>query len=137
MAKYRHRVFEMYEFRDEAVDAISSKTASLVTTPGGPESWTLKHLDVSPSEGVTHISFKGSPTFGEATVSSLREDLAQLADRLPKDSKVLMDFAGVKSLCKAAVDELVLFNQKLRYKGSRIVLCCLDSSARESFFDVR
>ena len=31
MAKYRHRIFEMYEFRDEAVRALTPKLARPVT----------------------------------------------------------------------------------------------------------
>ena len=71
---------------------------------------------------MTHVEFKGAQTFGEETASALREDFSQLADRLTKDSKVLLDFVGVTSFCAAAIDELVLFNQKLRTKGSRLAV---------------
>jgi len=134
MAKYRHRIFEMYDFRDEAIDALTPKIARPVTKASEPESWSFKHLTVSLSACVTHVEFKRSQTFGEETVGDLREDFVQLADSLVGDSKVLLDFAGVKSFCEASIDTLVLFNQKLRYKGSRIVLCCLEPAVRESFF---
>ena len=137
MAKCRHRIFEMYEFHDEAIGALTPKIARPVTEASAPESWSFKHLAVSRSACVTHVKFKRSQTFGEETVSDLREDFAQLADKLVRDSKVLLDFAGVKSFWPASIDTLVLFNKKLRNNGSRIVLCCLDPAVRDSFFPAR
>ena len=116
MAKYRHRIFEMYEFHDEAIGALTAKIARPVTEASAPESWSFKHLAVSRSACVTHVKFKRSQTFGKETVSDLREDFAQLADKLVRDSKVLLDFAGVKSFWPASIDTLVLFNKKLRNK---------------------
>jgi anti-anti-sigma regulatory factor len=95
------------------------------------------HLAVSRSAGVTQVRFKEAQTFGEETVSDLRDDFAQLADRLGRDSKVLLDFTGVKSFSAASIGALALFNQKLQTKGSRIALCCLAPAARESFFAAR
>ena len=137
MAKYRHRIFEMYEFRDEAIQALTPKTAHPITESTAPDSWTFKHLIVSRSASVTHVEFKKTPTLGEETVSDLRQDFAHLADRLVRNSKVLFNFAGVKSFCSASMDALVLFNKKLRTKGSRMALCCLDPAARDSFFATR
>ena len=134
MAKYRHRIFEMYEFRDEATRALTPKSARPVTEATAPESWTFKHLTVSRSAGVAHVQFKSAQAFGEETVNDLRVDFSQLADRLVRDSKVLLDFVGVKSFCAASIDELILFNQKLRTKGSRIALCRLDPTVHQSFF---
>ena len=42
MAKYRHRIFEMYEFRDEATRALTPKSARPATEATAPESWTFK-----------------------------------------------------------------------------------------------
>ncbi len=134
MAKYRHRLFEMYEFRDEAIRALTPKTVSPATEPTGSESWTLTHLAVSRAAGVAHVQFQKGHPFEEETVKDLHADFTQLATLLARDSKVLLDFTGVKSFCAAAIEEIILFNQKLKTKGSRIVLCCLDPSARESFF---
>ena len=134
MAKYRHRIFEMYEFRDEATRALTPKSARPVTAATAPESWTLKHLAVSHSASVAHVQFKSALAFGEETANDLRADFSQLADRLVRDSKVLLDFVGVKSFSAASIDELILFNQKLRTKGSRIALCCLDPTVHQSFF---
>jgi len=137
MAKCRHRIFEMYEFRDEAIVALTPKAAHPVQEATDPKPWTFKHLAVSRSASMTHVKFKGAESIGEVAVSELREDFAQLAERLVRDSRVLMDFADVTSFCPGSVDVLVLFNQKLQYKGSRIVLCCVAPAARNSFFAAR
>ena len=134
MAKYRHRIFEMYEFRDEATRALTPKSARPVTEATASESWTFKHLAVSRSASVAHVQFKRAQAFGEETANDLRVDFSQLADKLVRDSKVLLDFVGVKSFCAAAIDELILFKQKLRTKGSRIALCSLDRTVHQSFF---
>ena len=134
MAKYRHRVFEMYDFRDEAVRALTPKSDQPVTEAIAPKAWTFRHLAVSRFARVTHVKFKRAQPFGEETVNDLRDDFAQLADRLVRDSRVLLDFAGVMSFSAASLDSLVLFKQKLRAKGSRMVLCSLDPTARECFF---
>jgi len=133
MAKYRHRIFEMYEFRDEATHALTPKSENTVTEGTAPESWTFRHLAVSRSAVVTHVKFKEETTFGDETVQTLREDLAKLAEMLDKDSKVLFDFAGVVLFGPASFNALVLFNKRLKNKGSRIALCSLAPTVRESF----
>lgn len=133
MAKYPHRVFEMYEFRDETIIALTPKIEKPATEATAPESWTFKHLAVSRSASVTHVKFKEVQTVGEETVSNFGGDFARLADRLGRDSKVLLDFAGIKAFSAASIDVLVQFNQQLKTKGSRLALCCLDPATRESF----
>ena len=133
MAKYRHRIFEMYEFRDEATRALTPKSARSVMEAVAAD-WTFVHLAVSRSETVTHVHFNGAQAFEEETAQDLRADFSQLANGLVRDSKVLLDFVGVNSFCAAAIDELILFNQKLRTKGSRLALCCLDPTVHQSFF---
>lgn len=137
MAKYRHRIFEMYEFRDEAIGALTPNLARPVTEATDPESWAFKHLAVSRSACVTLVEFQPVQTFGEETVSDLREDFAELADRLARDSKVLLDFASVESFNAASIDTLVLFKQTLQTKGSRMALCCLNPATRETFSAAR
>lgn len=134
MAKYRHRIFEMYDFRDEAAQALTSQIEKTETETDTAESLILRHLDVSQAAHVTHVKFKEATTFGHETISDLREDCAQLADRLDKDSKVLMDFTGVVSFSPASINALAQFNERLRTKGSRMVLCCLEPAARNCFF---
>ncbi len=134
MAKYRHRIFEMYDLRDEAVRALTPESAPSVTTATAPEKWAFTQLRVSRSAGVTHVEFKTAQSFAEEAVSDLREDFAQLADRLVRDSRVLVDFAGVESFSAAALDVLVQFKQKLQTKGSRVALCCLEPATREAMF---
>jgi MFS superfamily sulfate permease-like transporter len=124
----------MYDFRDEAILALTPKRDKPETESTTPKSWTLKHLAVSRSASVMHVHFKGAQTFGEKAASGLRDDFAQLADGLSKDSKVVLDFAGLKSFDSASIDALLLFKKKLQTKGSRIALCCLDPAARATFF---
>ena len=80
---------------------------------------------------------KKAQTFEEQTASTLREDFAQLADRLARNSRVLLDFAGVMSLGATFLDAFVLFNRNLQTKGSRMALCCLDPAVRKLFFATR
>jgi len=134
VAKIRHRVFEVYQLRDEAISVLTPKSAHAMTKATMPESSTFKHLTVSCSASVTLVQFK-EENYGEETVSDLRGDFTQLADRLVIDSKVLLDFTGVKSFCAASIDALTLFSQKLRSKGSRIALCCFSPEVQASFFD--
>ena len=134
MAKYRHRIFEMYEFHDEATRALTPKTVRPVTETTAPESWTFTHLAVSRSSNVLHVRFKSPESLGGETVSDLRAEIAELSGKLEKDSKVLFDFAGVKSFCDASINALELFNRDLRTKGSRIALCRLAPGVKQSFF---
>jgi hypothetical protein len=126
----------MYEFRDETIRALTPRIAKPTTEATALEAWVFKHLAVSRSAGVTHVKFKEAETVGEEAVSNFGSDFAQLADRLGRDSKVLLDFAGVKEFSAASIDVLVQFKQKLQTKGSRLALCCLDPAVRESFFAV-
>ena len=141
MAKYRHRIFEMYELRDEATRVLMPKSASPATEATAPESWTFQHLAVSRSAGVTHVQFKEefreAQASGEDTVGGLREDFKQLAGKLDRNSKVLLDFTGVESFGSASIDALTQLNRQLQNKGSRIVLCSLGPAARECFFVTR
>jgi len=134
MAKIRHRVFEIYESRSEAIRALTPKLQKAATESSAPDSWEFQHLTVSRSAGVTLVEFADPKKFGEETADELREDFSQLADNLGIDSKVLVDFTGVDHFSAACVDSLVVFSQMLRTRGSRIALCSLAPAARESFF---
>jgi anti-anti-sigma factor len=134
MAKVRHRIFEMYEFREEAIDMLTPRSAQPVTETEAPEPWTLKHLAVSRLASVWHVEFKKGQTFEEETEKELREDLTQLAKDLIRNSKVLFDFTGVMSISSASIDAFAHFNQKLRTKGSRIALCCIAPDVRQTLF---
>ena len=134
MAKYRHKIFEMYDFRDEAILALTPKSEKVATELTDPESWRFKHLAVSRPAGVTVVEFKGVPKFGEENVKEVGEDFVQLAKLLDQDNKVLVDFTGVVSVNRSFIDALVLFTKLLQTKGSRIALCALEPTTRESFF---
>jgi STAS domain-containing protein len=137
MAKYRHRIFEMYDFRDEAVHALTPKTASPVPDAIDSESWDFKFLNASRAANVMHVGFKEDCALRNGAAYDLREDFAQLTDKLSIDSKVLLDFTGLNSFSAASIDMLVIFSKNLRHKGSRMALCCLNPTVRDSFFVAR
>ncbi|MEQ8786987.1 MAG: STAS domain-containing protein [Pirellulaceae bacterium] len=134
MAKYRHRIFEMYDYLDEATVASRPRTEAASQDDLGQESWRLTHLTVSRAEGVVHVRFKEAEHFDDETLNDFREDFAQLAEQLPRDSKVVIDFTGVSSFGQASIEAISLFKQRLQTKGSRIALCCLDDDVRAGFF---
>lgn len=138
MAKQRHRIFEIYEHRDEAIQALTPKS---VKTNGvkasDPLPANFNHLTVSRSSVVTHVQFKGTMEFPEETERELRDDFSRLAGLLDIDSKVLLDFMDVKSFAPACVDALVDFVRTLRNRGSRAVLCSLAPHVRASFYAAR
>jgi anti-anti-sigma regulatory factor len=136
MAKYRHRYFEMYDLRDEAIQAMMSKTEKVATEATAPESWDFGHLEVSRKADVICVHFKVPQNFEDGATSDLRDDLARLADLLGRDSRVLLDFSGVVSFNSASISALVQFNRNLQIKGSRMALCRLSPATRQSFFVV-
>ncbi len=134
MAKYRHRVFEMYDFFEEACLALKPKATGQATESSVGDSQTFKYLVVTCSATITRVEFKNAEDFGKDNVTDLGRDLSQLADGMERGGKVLLDFTGVKSFSPECIASLVLLNQNLRHKGGRIALCCLDPATRESFF---
>jgi anti-anti-sigma regulatory factor len=136
MAKYRHRVFEMYGLRDEALNALKPSVNGTPLKSDDCETWDLNLLAASHSANLTRVEFKQSRAAGEVDENDLRNDLARLSEKLEIDSKVLFDFTGLDSISPASVDTLTSFNKNLRHKGSRMVICCLETAVRESFFAV-
>ena len=134
MAKYPHRLFEMYEFRDEAARALTPRVERTITDISAPVSWAVTYLAVTRTAGITHIRFQGTKHFGDEILSDLREDFTKVAEVLDRDSKVVLDFTEVESFGAGAVNALALFNKSLKNKGSRIALCALAPSVRASFF---
>lgn len=124
----------MYDFRDEALRALVPKEANPETDTALPITLNCKHLTVASTKGVTHVEFKGAQDFGEETVNDISKDFARLLANLDIDSKVLLDFTNVESVCAACIDIFIHFSESLRHKGSRVVLCGLDVEARKYFF---
>jgi anti-anti-sigma regulatory factor len=124
----------MYDFRDEAVDAIRPNSAKAVADSTVPESWTFRHLVVSRSDNVTIVQFNCLTAANNEVVALLRDDLQQLAEKLERDTKMVLDFSGVDTFQPACCLELYRLSKKLQMKGSRMVLCSLSPSVRESFF---
>jgi len=136
MTKYPHRIFEIYEFHDEAVRALGPKAASPTIETKSSESWCFEYLNASQTENVTHVGFKKTQSYTDDTSGELSRDFAKLTGKLAIGSKILVDFTGLSSFSSASIDSLVSFNKNLRHKGSRVVLCCLDPTVRDSFFSV-
>ena len=86
---------------------------------------------------VLHVQFVGSKCDGAETLSELKSDFLELSQNLARNSKVLIDFEGVESFCAGAIELIVEFDKRLRNKGSRVVLCCIDSGVLENFFPPR
>ncbi len=138
MAKYPHRIFEMYEEREEAIRALTPKSKEMdANTLAIPSPLDLSHLDVSRGATVTHVRFTGAGGFPKEAEAGLLEDLEKLVAVLEINSKVLLDFEDVESFSPACVNALVVFERKLRNRGSRAVLCSLASDTRASFFGSR
>lgn len=143
MAKIRHRTFELYDFLLEASEALATKSARVNTYEIDPSQWEFRQLDaVLRPSGVVHVTFKqhaGNESTSTTKSTSelgrdLSGDLGDLAELLSNNSRVLLDFEGVLEFDADAVVKLADFDSKLRNKGSRIVLCNLETAVRESFF---
>ena len=135
MAQIRHRTFEIFDFAQEAIDALASKSARVHAYALDPELWRFHQLDTSirPS-GVVHVTFKPLADGDSESMSKFGTDLTDLAKSLTNGSRVLLDFEGVVAFDADAVAKLTKFNSKLQSKGSRVVLCNLEPTAQASFF---
>jgi len=137
VAKHPHKIFEMHDFRDKAVRAVRSKAARYITEAINSESWNFKFLVASRSASVTHVGFKQAQSTTDDQMSDMQSDFAKLTAKSSIGSKVVLDFTGLNSFSVDSIETLVSFNKNLRHKGSSMVLCCLNSSVRNSFFPAR
>jgi anti-anti-sigma regulatory factor len=134
MAKYRHRTFEMYDFRLEAIEALTPKSTRFDADSSNPDDWQFEVLNVSLADNVTSVTFKESAFSDSQTELNLRNDFSELANKLTNNSKVLLDFSGLESFSPAAIEAVVVLNKKLQNKGSRIALCNLAPNVKAAFF---
>jgi len=127
----------MYEFCDEAAIALTPKSAnrSDAQTKMLATSCECKHLSLSPFGNIERVQFKTAHLIDQDTVDDLRTDFSRISDKLSQGSQVIVDFEGVESISNQFIEELLLFNRKLRNKGSRIALCELDPTVRQLFFE--
>jgi hypothetical protein len=137
MAKYRHRTFEMFDFLQEATQALLSKgrRPSLVKTDANL--WTFLRLNVSQTDNVIHVTFKPVVQDAATALEDLGKDLNLMANSLGIDSQVVLDFEGLHEFCPESIALLAVFSRRLQSKGSRLTLCNLEPSVRESFFPQR
>jgi hypothetical protein len=110
MTKTRHRTFEIFDSADEAKGALASKATISVSQAADPQSRSLRHLNVSHSAGIAHVKFSKKEYPPADRLRDFRDDLAE------------------------SIAELESFNQKLRVKGSRFVLCNLEQQVQAAFF---
>ena len=137
MAKDRHRIFEIYESRDEAAWELMPKANKAGNDVAATEKSSFQQLVVLQLGGITQVRFKEAEISAPEIVSQIQDELLQLADELGGDSRVLIDFTGEREFGSAAISALMAFNKKLHVRGSRMVLCCLDANVRKSFFPIQ
>lgn len=135
MAKIRHRTFEIFDFVQEASDALASKSARVNTYSLDPDLWRFRRFDsqIHPS-GVVHVTFKQHPESTSESTSDLGKDFIDLVDLLANGSRILLDFEGVLAFDSDALIKLSEFNARLQNKGSRVVLCNIEPTVKPSFF---
>jgi len=128
----------MYEGRDEAICALTPDSEkSEQAAPADLLSSPFRQMTVLHSASLTHVRLNGETRPADDRVDDLRDDLSTLADMLDISSKVLLDFGDVESFSSACINELALFDRRLRHRGSRIVLCALTPATRACFFPAR
>jgi hypothetical protein len=134
MAKDRHRIFEIYEERDEAAWELMPKGNKVAAGAAPPETWSMSQVEVSVLAGITQVRFKEPTLTSNEVIGELKDDFTQLGEKLGTNGKALLDFTGVQEVSTAAVSLLIGFNKKLQVKGSRMVLCCLEPNVRSAIF---
>ncbi|MDV6032579.1 MAG: STAS domain-containing protein [Phycisphaera sp. RhM] len=138
MAKYRHRTFEMFEFHDEAAAALAVKPREPVRPLGNLDGEPMESLNITVLGPILHVRFDPDVLDGEEeSESQLRGDLTRLAKWLQNDSRVIVDFDGLSFFSAASIEALETFYQRLKAKGSRLVLCNLDADVKASFYPSR
>ena len=136
MAKYRHRTFEMFDFYDEAVSTLKVRPREMQRV-SGIETNTLEHLIVTEHEKIVRITFEPVCLDTPPSTCIYRDDFSQLADLLPNDSRVIVDFDGVTEFPTSSLETLEMFYRRLKSKGSRLVLCNLDPNVKSAFYPAR
>lgn len=138
MAKTRHRTFEIFDFLQEASDALASKSARPNSFSLDPDLWRFNELEVAIQEsGAVHVTFKKPDDEKTESLSGLNKDLIDLADLLTNGSRVVLDFEGVVDFGADPIAKLTEFDAKLKNRGSRLILCNLESTVHAEFFPHR
>jgi anti-anti-sigma regulatory factor len=127
----------MFDVRDEAFAVLTPKSGVNPDEVTISKPWELRSMRLSPSAGVSVIHFDEDTCLNAENLTAFQQDLMELEQGLPKNSKVLFDFTGVTMLDAASIDALVSFKEKLQIKGSRMVLCCLAPAPRDAFFAIK
>jgi anti-anti-sigma regulatory factor len=135
MAKYRHKIFEMFDDRAEALAELTPKSKQHRSGQNSSSPWNPKCLNISLDQETTIIEFEKNTCLDAENLAALQDDLKNLEQRLPRNSIALIDFSGVVSINAESIQALVSFKQDLKTKGSRMAICSLAPEPRKSFFD--
>ena len=128
----------MFEFRDEAVSALTPKSTGSATESVDPALWTFQNFEASRRDGVTLITFKESKEGqNEESSRKISDELSLIARSLVNNSRVVMDFEGLPEFSADSIEALTQFNKTLQSKGSRLALCNLEPEVHTAFFPKR
>lgn len=136
IAKTPHRIFEIYADRDEAIQALTPKSGAPVDY-GHLATTSYQQLSAAVRGCVLHVEFADKECSDNTAIDGLRGDFLELSQNMAMNGRVLMDFQGVEAFSPEAIELLVEFNKRMRNKGSRVVLCCIEPEVLENFFPTR
>ncbi len=127
----------MFDFLQEATQALLSKSSRPSQVKTDANLWSFQRLRVSQTDGVIHVTFKLDEQDSTSALDDLVKDLNLMAKSFDTDSQVVLDFEGLQAFCPDSIAALAVFGRRLQSKGSRMSLCNLEPSVRESFFPQR
>ena len=91
-----------------------------------------RHLRVEQSDGTAHVRFLVSRLEAEMAISSLGDELKEIAAQ-PECVKLILDFSAVEHITSAMLGKLVSTNRRMREKGGKMVLCGIHENLRVIF----
>ncbi len=127
----------MYEFRDEAVTALTPRQVRQKVDSADPSLWTFANFTTSRADAVTLVTFKQAMDTNHESTVKIADELSLIARSLSIDSRVVIDFAGVQEFAPESIEALAQFQGVLQSRGSQVALCNLESDVRASFFPKR
>lgn len=123
----------MFDFYDEAASTLRVRPRQTLQIKSSV-TLQFEKLRIEQSDGFVQVTFTRGDFGDTQPTVHLATDLTRLAELLHHDCRVLMDFEGVEQFSVASVERLKVFYQRLKSKGSRLVLCNLDSEVKSSFY---
>lgn len=133
MPKYSHRTFEMFDFYDEAASTLKMRPRHAFRVKS-EAAMQFEQLKIEQTDDFVQITFTRGDFGDDQPTVHLAAELTRLAALLHNDCRVLLNFEGVEQFSVASVDRLKVFYQRLKSKGSRLLLCNLNSEVKSSFY---